>query len=103
MDSIKREKAIEKLQQLFEAIPYHLAQSWHQTEKEQTIMLTPQEQLAKEIVDDLVECGLLPKAKETQTIQQFAAGKLMREDWSLLIELASASASTPNVSGKSND
>ncbi len=101
MDSIKREKAIEKLQQLFEAIPYHLAQSWHQTEKEQTIMLTPQEQLAKEIVSALVEHGLLSKAEETRIRQQFAEGKLKREDWSLLIELTSASII--NVPGKSSD
>ena len=101
MDSIKRGKAIDKLQKIFEAIPYNPAQSWHRTEKEQPVMLTPQEQLAKEIVSALVEHGLLSKAGETRIRQQFAAGKLTREDWSLLIELASES--TPNVSGVSND
>ena len=101
MSIIKREKTIEKLQQLFKAIPCHPAQPRHRIEKEQPVMLTPQEQLAKEIVSALIEHGLLSKAKETQIRQQFAAGKIKREDWSLLIELTSAS--TINVPGKSSD
>ena len=99
MDDIKRGQAIEKLQQLFDANPYNPSQSYHQTDKEQTVVLIPQEQLTSEIVDALIESGLLDKAKEQEVKRQFAAGQLTRDDWSLYIELAS----TSDTSGEGND
>ena len=99
MDGIKRGQAIEKLQQLFNANLYHPSQSYHQADEEQTVVLTPQEQLTQEIVDALIEGGLLDKAKEQEVKRQFAAGQLTRDDWSLYIELAS----TSDISGKGND
>ena len=62
-------------------------------------MLIPQEQLTSEIVDALIESGLLDKAKEQEVKRQFAAGQLTRDDWSLYIELAS----TSDTSGEGND
>ena len=99
MDGIKRGKAIEKLQQLFDANPYNPSRSYHQTDKEQTVVLTPQEQLTSEIVDALIESGLLDKAKEQEVKRQFTAGQLTRDDWSLYIELAS----TSDTPGAGND
>ena len=99
MEDIKRGQTIEKLQQLFDANPYNLSQSYHQTDKEQTVVLTPQEQLTQEIVDALIDGGLLDKAKEQEVKRQFTAGQLTRDDWSLYIELAS----TSDTSGAGND
>ena len=99
MEDIKRGQAIEKLQQLFDANPYNPSQSYHQTDKEQTVVLTPQEQLTQEIVDALIESGMLDKAKEQEVKRKFAAGQLTRDDWSLYIELAS----TSDTSGEGND
>ena len=99
MDGIKRGQAIEKLRQLFDANPYSPSLSYHQTDKEQTVVLTPQEQLIQEIVDVLIESGLLNKAKEQEIKRKFAAGQLTRDDWSLYIELAF----TSDISGEGND
>ncbi len=92
MDSNKRQLAIEKLQQLFEAIPYNAQQIQVKTDEEKAVTLPSQEQLAADIVDELMRNGLLDKAKQQQVIQQLAAGKLKREDWSLLVELAGTQA-----------
>ncbi len=99
MDGIKRRQAIEKLQKLFDANPYNPSQPYHQTDKEQTVVLTPQEQLTQEIVDALIDGGLLDKAKEQEVKRQFTAGQLTRDDWSLYIELAS----TSDTPGAGND
>ena len=88
MDNTKRQSAIEKLQRLFEAIPCHIQQTRPKTDREKTMTLSPQEQLAAGIVDELTEKGLLDNAKKQQIVQQLAAGKLKPEDWSLLVELA---------------
>lgn len=86
MDSNKRQQALNKLQQLFQVIPYSPLPL--QSEKEQPVSLPPQEQLAADIVEELIKSGLLSKEKQQQIEQQLVAGKLKREDWSLLIELA---------------
>ena len=99
MDVIKKRQAMEKLQQLFSENPHNPSRPFHQTDKEQTVVLTPQEQLTQEIVDVLIENGLLDKAKELEVKRKFTAGQLKREDWSLYIERASA----PDKSGDDND
>ena len=99
MDNLKRAHAIEKLMLLFEAIPYKYPHSDQIIEKEQSKVLTPQEQLTEEIIDALIESGLLNKAKEEEIKRRFATGQLKREDWSLYIELAFA----PKVLGEGND
>ncbi len=99
MDNAKREQTIKKLQQIFLKIPYKQSQALQKTEKEQAVSLTPQEQLTEEIIGALIERGLIGKTKEQQTKKQFSTGQLKREDWSLLIELASAKT----AEGDTND
>jgi hypothetical protein len=96
MDADKRQAAIEKLQQLFESVPYNPSQVGLQMQREplmpQSPSTTPPEQLAAEIVTELIDKGLLDKSKQKQLQQKIATGKLKSEDWSLLIELGQKQA-----------
>lgn len=89
MDGSKRQAAIDKLQKLFESVPYNPQQVRMQMESlmPQTPPPTPPEQLATEIIAELIDKGLLDKSKQKQLQQKIASGTLKSEDWSLLIEL----------------
>ena len=86
--SAKRQQALNKLQNLFESIPYNPQKFQSQIAREQPMTLPPQEQLAEEIAESLATSGLLQKSKQQQISQKIAAGQLKREDWLLLVELA---------------
>jgi hypothetical protein len=88
MESPKRQQAIASLQQLFAENPFNPEHTGMTVEKEGPVSPPPQEQLAEEIASALVEGGLVDAARKKQVCQQIAAGKLKREDWSLLVEMA---------------
>jgi len=55
--------------------------------------------LAESIVIALIENGLLTEDKKEKVCQEIAAGKLNREDWSLLFELSAAQEDEGQVDG----
>jgi len=54
----------------------------------ETTNSSPQEQLAQEITDALIESKLVAADKRKRLQKKIAAGELKAEDWSLMIELA---------------
>ncbi len=99
MDNAKRQQAIEKLQQLFDANPCNPEYARMTTNKEIAVPLSPEDQLAADIADALSASGLIASEKQAQISKQIASGKLTRDDWSLLIELAQK----PNDEGNTDD
>ena len=87
MDVGKRQIAIDKLRKLFESVPYNPQQVRLQIQRETLMPQTPPEQLASEIVTELINKRLLDKSKHQQLQQKITNGTLKSEDWSLLIEL----------------
>ena len=50
--------------------------------------IAPQEELAKDIVDELIENKLVKEQQGMGLVKDLVAGTLKREDWSLLVEIA---------------
>lgn len=59
--------------------------------------VSPDEALAEEIVNALVEANLMDKAKAAATKKKIAAGSMDQDDWRALVELK-----RPDAEGKSN-
>gem|GEM_PF-264858 len=101
MDAGKRQAAIDKLQQRLESVPYnpqHVRQQMQGLQQQgeplmpQTPSSTQPEQLATEIVAELIDKGLIDESKQKQLLQKIASGTLKSEDWSLFIELGQKKA-----------
>ncbi|GLR68701.1 hypothetical protein GCM10010909_33830 [Acidocella aquatica] len=60
-----------------------------------TELETPSSQLAKILVDRLIEKKLLRADKREQLVTKIAAGTMKGEDWKLDIELAIAKSEQP--------
>jgi hypothetical protein len=52
--------------------------------------LSPNDSLAEEVVDKLVDAGLVPKAKAAEVTAKVKAGTATSEDWKLWIDLGQA-------------
>ncbi len=70
---------------------------------DQTATLTPQEQLAQEITDALIERKLIIAKKRDKLPQQIAMGLLDAGDWTLLVDIAIEQDANNNESVKPND
>ena len=98
MSSGKRGEIIGKLIQVLKNNPYQAAGRTGAIMQDRTEKLEPQEQLAREIVDELIERRLVSTAEGEKLRRQIVDGTLKREDWSLLVDTA-----TGRDSGGGND
>lgn len=57
-------------------------------DKAQISDISPQEELAKDIVDELIENKLVKQQQGAGLVKGLVSGTLKREDWSLLVEIA---------------
>lgn len=64
--------------------------------------LTPQEDLAQEITDALIESKLIADGRREKLQAKIAAGELKAEDWSLMIETAIGQDASSNEDGGKN-
>ncbi len=69
---------------------------------DQTKAMTPQEQLAQEITDALIENKLVAANKREKLQKDIAAGALKAEDWSLMIDLATGQSEELGKGGDKN-
>ncbi len=69
---------------------------------DQTIALTPQEQLAQDITVALIGKKLIAADKREKLQKQIAAGVLKAEDWSLMIDLATGQSAKLDTDGGKN-
>ena len=88
MSSDKRGEVIQKLVQVLKDNPYQAAGKTGAIMQDGTEKLDPQEQLAREIVDELIERRLVSEAEGEKLRRQIVGGTLKREDWSLLVDIA---------------
>lgn len=61
------------------------------------VSATPDEVLAAEIVNALIDANLMDKAKAGETRRRIAAGSMDQDDWRALVELK-----RPDKEGKAN-
>jgi len=54
---------------------------------DQVTAITPQEELAREITDALIESKLIADGRREKLQKKIAAGEIKAEDWSLMIEI----------------
>jgi len=87
MDVSKRQDAINKLWKLMKSVPYSPQQDHSQIQRKAIMPQTPPEQLASEIVAELIDEGLLDRSRQQELQHKIASGTLESEDWSLLIKL----------------
>ncbi len=87
MNAEKRQAAVYKLQQLFKTVPYNPKQVHLQMQRKTIMSQALPEQLASEIIDELINRGLLDKSKQQKLQQKITSGSIKSEDWSLLIKI----------------
>ncbi len=84
MSKDKRHQAIEKLTQVLDVS----SKQKDHGKGELMSYSTPQQQLAQEITDALIDHKLIDENRRDQLQQQIAKGSLKPEDWSLLVDIA---------------
>lgn len=57
------------------------------------VMKTPNEKLAEQVKDALCEAGLITDSHRAELLEKLEAGNAASEDWSLWIDMATASES----------
>lgn len=88
----KREKITRDLVKLFKNNPYKANAKIGVAMQDLEKKPKPQEQIAQEIVTELVERKLVSKAEGEKLQRQIANGTLTREDWLLLVEIHAGKA-----------
>ena len=92
MDRGKRDKSTRDLVQLLRNNPYKADAKIGVAMQDLEKKPKPQEQIAQEIVTELVERKLVSKARGKKLQRQIANGTLTREDWFLLVEIVAGEA-----------
>ncbi len=102
MDKNKRQQAIEKLTAVLNNTQTKPTDRPEAIMQDQTDPLTAQQQIAKDIVDDLISRKLITNRKREQLQEKIATGKLKAEDWSLMVDLAPGLSEAPDKNGGNN-